>query len=100
MKILFYRYGSICEEDIIEAFHEYGIETQEILEEVYNKHLLPSDCVKILNSALDKDNYSFVFSINFFPTVSDVCNIYHIPYMCLIVDSPVLELYSESIKNP
>lgn len=100
MKILFYRYGSICEEDIIEAFHEYGIETQEVLEEVYNKHLLPSDCVKILNSALDKDNYSFVFSINFFPTVSDVCNIYHIPYMCLIVDSPVLELYSESIKNP
>lgn len=100
MKILFYRYGSICEEDIIEAFHEYGIETQEVLEEVYNKQLLPGDCVRILNAALDKDNYAFVFSINFFPTVSDVCNIYHIPYMCLIVDSPVLELYSESIRNP
>lgn len=100
MKILFYRYGSICEEDIIEAFHEYGIETQEVLEEVYNKQLLPGDCVRILNVALDKDNYAFVFSINFFPTVSDVCNIYRIPYMCLIVDSPVLELYSESIRNP
>ncbi len=100
MKILFYRYGSICEEDVIEAFNEYGIETKEILEEVYNKQLLPSDCVRILKTALDKDNYSFVFSINFFPTVSDVCNIYHIPYMCLIVDSPVLELYSESIRNP
>lgn len=100
MKILFYRYGSICEEDIIEAFHEYGIETQEVLEEMYNKQLLPGDCVRILNAALDKDNYAFVFSINFFPTVSDVCNIYHIPYMCLIVDSPVLELYSESIRNP
>lgn len=100
MKILFYRYGSICEEDILEAFHEYGIETQEVLEEVYNKQLLPGDCVRILNAALDKDNYAFVFSINFFPTVSDVCNIYHIPYMCLIVDSPVLELYSESIRNP
>ena len=99
MKILFYRYGSICEEDVIEAFKEYGIDTNEILEEVYNKHLLPGDCVRILNAALNKENYSFVFSINFFPTVSDVCNIYHIPYLCLIVDSPVLELYSDSIRN-
>ena len=40
-----------------------------------------------------------VFSINFFPVVSEVCNIFHIPYVCWIVDSPVMELYSHSIRN-
>lgn len=68
--------------------------------EVYNKQLLPSDCIKGLNELLKQDTYSFIFSINFFPSVSDVCNIWGIPYLCLIVDSPVLELFSTSLANP
>jgi len=40
-----------------------------------------------------------VFSINFFPVVSEVCNIFHIPYVCWVVDSPVMELYSHSVRN-
>ncbi len=53
-----------------------------------------------LAKLLKQNTYSFVFSINFFPSVSDVCNIWGIPYLCLIVDSPVLELFSTSLANP
>ncbi len=100
MNILFYRYGSICEPDIIASFKHLGFNITEDTREVYNKQLLPSDCIKGLNELLNQDTYSFIFSINFFPSVSDVCNIWGIPYLCLIVDSPVLELFSTSLANP
>ena len=100
MNILFYRYGSICEPDIIASFKHRGFNITEDTREVYNKQLLPSDCIKGLNELLKQDTYSFIFSINFFPSVSDVCNIWGIPYLCLIVDSPVLELFSTSLANP
>jgi spore maturation protein CgeB len=100
MNILFYRYGSICEPDIIASFKHLGFNITEDTREVYNKQLLPSDCIKGLNELLKQDTYSFIFSINFFPSVSDVCNIWGIPYLCLIVDSPVLELFSTSLTNP
>ena len=97
---LFYRYGSICEPDIIASFKHLGFNITEDTREVYNKQLLPSDCIKGLNELLKQNTYSFIFSINFFPSVSDVCNIWGIPYLCLIVDSPVLELFSTSLANP
>ena len=100
MNILFYRYGSICEPDIIASFKHLDFNITEDTREVYNKQLLPSDCIKGLNELLKQDTYSFIFSINFFPSVSDVCNIWGIPYLCLIVDSPVLELFSTSLANP
>lgn len=100
MNILFYRYGSICEPDIIASFKHLGFNITEDTREVYNKQLLPSDCIKGLNELLKQDTYSFIFSINFFPSVSDVCNIWGIPYLCLTVDSPVLELFSTSLANP
>ena len=100
MNILFYRYGSICEPDLIAAFREYGITVYESDDEITDKNILPAQRADALSKALFERNYSFVFSINFFPDISEVCNIFHIPYMCLIVDSPVLELYSNSLANP
>ena len=96
MKILFYRYGSICEPDIIDGFCELGNEVVTITEEIYNKKLLPSEGVALLNEALQKASYDFVFSINFYPFISEVCNIFQIRYLCWTVDSPVMELYSDS----
>ncbi|MGN0513860.1 MAG: glycosyltransferase [Lachnospiraceae bacterium] len=100
MNILFYRYGSICEPDIIESFKHLGFSVDEDIREIYNKKLLPNECVDGISRLLMKKQYSFVFSINFFPAVSEVCNIIGIPYITLVVDSPVLELFSKSLKNP
>ncbi len=101
MNLLFYRYGSICEPDIIDSFLHLGFHVDEDTREVYNKNLKPSECITGLYELINKKNYSyaFVFSINFFPSVSDVCNIVGIPYICLVVDSPVLELFSTSLAN-
>lgn len=100
MHILFYRYNSICEPDIIETLSNLGYSVDEIQEEMTNKEFSPKECVALLRHALSQKSYHMVFSINFFPVVSEVCNIFHIPYVCWIVDSPVMELYSWSIRNP
>lgn len=100
MDILFYRYNSICEPDMMELFQGLGHSITEITEEMTNKELPPQRQMKLVSDALKKKTYRMVFSINFYPVVSEVCNIFRIPYVCWIVDSPVMELYSHSVRNP
>ena len=81
MKIYFYRYNSICEPDVIESFKRLGFEIYEETLEMTQKNLLPSDCVKKISPALMSENFTFAFTINFFPYLSDVCEIMHLPYI-------------------
>ncbi len=100
MNILFYRYGSICEDDILKCFEESGHKCKTIEDEIADKTITGSDTLKLVDAALSEASYDCVFTINFYPSISDLCNIYHIRYICWIVDSPVLELFSKSIRNP
>ena len=100
MNILIYRYGSICEPDVITGFQTLGNHVTEITAEIYNKNMLPSEGLQLLKDELLAHPYDFVFSINFFPFISEVCNIFQIRYICWTVDCPVMELYSNSIRNP
>lgn len=99
MKVLFYRYNSICEPDIIEAFKELGHDVYEIKAEMERKDVSPQECLTLVSQALDTVVYDFVFTVNFYPMISEVCQAYHVHYLSWTVDSPVLELYSGSIKN-
>ena len=99
MKALIYRYGSICEPDIIDGFRELGIEVSEIDIEVHDKTVLPKQTVEIVSNYLQDNPVDFVFSINFYPALSEVCNIFHIRYFSWTVDSPVLEIFTKSISN-
>lgn len=100
MEILFYRYGSICEPDLISVFESIGLNVITETIEIQKKNLMPSERIKILSTLIDTHQFTFVFTINFFPSISDLCQIYKIPYVCWVVDSPVMELFSNSLKNP
>lgn len=99
MNILFYRYGSICEEDILKCFRQSGHKCITIEDEISDKSLTGADTLRLVDNALSNGSYDCVFTINFYPSISDLCNIYHIRYICWTVDSPVLELFSASIGN-
>lgn len=99
MKLLFYRYGSICEPDVIQGFRELGHTVLEITEEITNKTIAPSDAVRLLSNKLLEEPADFVFSLNFYPFISEVCNIFKLPYLCWTVDSPVLELFATSVTH-
>lgn len=87
------------EPDIIDTFHEFGFEVLEYTKEVTDKNYLPGKAVREVSGVLEKNPCDIAFSINFFPFLSDVCNIFHIRYVSWTVDSPVMELYSRQIKN-
>ncbi len=99
MRILFYRYGSICEPDVIAGFRELGNQVTEITTEITQKNLPAKERVTLFHQALTKQSFDFVFSINFYPFISEVCNIYGILYLCWTVDCPVMDLLSFSISN-
>lgn len=103
MKILFYRYNSICEPDILEVFRKLNIEVYEDTLEMEEKHAAPSIKVKHLaescRKAIKSGKLDFIFSLNFFPYVSEFCEKFNILYVCWSVDCPVLELLSSSICN-
>lgn len=99
MNILFYRYNNICERDIIKAFEGLGHQVTSINTEIFRKDVTPKETLSLVHNELTLHSYDFVFSINFYPIISEVCNIHHIRYISWIVDSPVLELFSKSISN-
>ena len=99
MNILFYRYGSICEPDIITGFSELGNTVHELTMEITEKNVPTANRVEYLHSALLKHSYDFVFSVNFYPFISEVCNIHGLLYLCWTVDCPVMDLLSHSIEN-
>ena len=100
MNILFYRYNSICEHAIISAWKQAGHRVIEITVEMQQKSNPSKQQLQSVSTALQQNSFDFVFTINFFPIISEVCNIFKVPYACWIVDSPVLELYSYSLQNP
>ena len=99
MEILFYRYNSICEPDILQVFESFGltVHTEEL--EIYNKKVTPRECAGKVAEWIMRKPLAFVFSVNFFPAISYTCERLKIPYVCWSVDSPVPELFSNAIKN-
>lgn len=100
MTVLFYRYGSICEPDIIRTLRSLAIDVSEETAEITDKNISPAKCAELVSRALKAIHPVFVFSINFFPAIAEVCHIYNVPYLCWTVDSPILELFSKSILHP
>lgn len=98
MNILFYRYGNICEPAAIETFQSMGLSVTEECTEITNKKLSQAEILVLVEAHLKKEQPVFVFSINFFPVIAELCHIYRILYLCWTVDSPVMELYSKAIQ--
>lgn len=47
-----------------------------------------------------KNSYIFVFSFNFFPSVSNACQRNRVKYLSFVYDNPLTSLYSYTIINP
>jgi len=98
-KILFFQWNALMQKDVERAmlertdlevdFISYEFrdwDKDEYFERKFPKHLL-------------KKEYDLVFSINFFPVLSDVCNRYKVMYVSWIYDAPMHIKRVESIGN-
>ncbi len=100
MNVIIHRYNSICEPDYIEAFKDCGINVIEDRDEMTRKNITVEEKVKKLGEMILIEKPLFVFSINFFPYIALVCEKLKCLYVCISVDCPVVELFSETIKSP
>ncbi|MCM1267466.1 MAG: DUF3880 domain-containing protein [Bacteroidales bacterium] len=99
MEILFYRYNSICEPDILQVFTDFGITVHVEDMEMRDKQISPRQCAEKVSEWILAHPLAFVFSVNFFPAISYTCERLKVPYVCWSVDSPVPELFSNALKN-
>ena len=53
-----------------------------------------------MNELITKHSPLFVFTINFFPEISEVSHIHNTLYLCWTVDSPVMTLFTTPIQHP
>lgn len=100
MKILFIEQNRYGNEDMKEAFRAEGHrlalfsafegETSEPVKRVAER----------LSAALHLEIPDIVFSINYHPTVSEVCDKEGVRYISWIFDSPYIWLYSQTVLNP
>ncbi len=98
MRILFCKWGSICESGMDRALLELGMDIGYITRELRHTDY-DTDYMKEIGARLDRENYDCVFSVNFVPVISKVCNLYHKAYVCWTVDHPSLQLYSKDLGN-
>ena len=90
-KILIYRYNSICEPFVIRALQSLGVIVDEVTEAMTNKNMSAKEEMLLISNRLAGNHYDAVYSINFYPVISEVCRIYKVPYICQTVDCPVFE---------
>lgn len=99
MNIVFHRYGNICEPDVIDSFKRLGVDVIEDDIEINQKSIDGGTRIQTIAELILKNHPMFVFSINYFPYISQICERLDVIYICLSVDCPVLEIYSDTIKN-
>lgn len=99
MKVLYMEWASFGNEDMKEAFRKEGCDI--VCFPFTNRDAREdSDMEAVLLSALRTNCPDFVFSFNFFPIISNVCNKEKIRYISWIYDSPYVMLYSYTAINP
>ena len=71
MNILFIRYGSIYEPDMIDAFHKAGVDVVETDIKTHESGIENEVIMRQVEEKIREYSPMFVYGINFFPVVSD-----------------------------
>ena len=65
----------------------------------FNNTTAPDYILSDIATLLNNNHYDVAISYLFFPELSDICQKYEIKYACYIYDSPLMNLYTDSIYN-
>lgn len=97
-KLLFYRYGAVIEEQTAQSLDEIQIPWVGFEREMKDYHA-DSAFAQAFLALLHSAEFGAVFSYDYFPLLSMLCEVNRIPYISWIFDCPLMTLQSETIKN-
>ncbi|MCM1307121.1 MAG: DUF3880 domain-containing protein [Butyrivibrio sp.] len=98
MKILAYRWKAYNHRDIIGCLEDRGHNINEISGELASFEA-DAGFEERLGAALEGGKYDSVFSVNYFPLISDMCQKYGVTYISWCCDSPIATMYHQSVFN-
>lgn len=97
-KLLFYKWGSVCEPVLEKVIKKKNMEYTVFSQKVKDYHADSEFALNFLN-VIHREKIRVVFSYDYFPIISMLCEMNHIPYISWIYDCPMYTLFSHTIKN-
>ncbi len=97
-KILVYKWGSVSEPLFCEALKQLNREYTEFAMEMKNYHA-DAAFAQAFIQAIHKEPVEAVFSYDYFPMISMICEMNHIPYLSWVYDCPQYTLLSKTLSN-
>ncbi len=95
-KIYMYRWKAYNYLDIKATFLSLGYEVDEVLQHLESYDVAPEFAGR-LESDLRDGGYDFVFTVNYFPVISEVCHDLSIPYVSWSCDNPLISMHHRSV---
>ncbi len=95
MNVLVYEWKAYNYKDIIAIFRQMGFSV-DVFSYKLSNYDEDEEFSKLLISKLESGSYDFVFTVNYFSVIADVCNCCHVDYCIWTCDDPLISLYNES----
>ncbi len=100
MKLMLVDWLCFGREDILEAFSHLGYSVVRYpVGDQKNHGSIHEEFVEKLAKEISRQNISLVFSMNYFPSVSESCNQKGVPYVSWIYDNPQMQMFFINIIN-
>lgn len=98
MKLLFLDNDAFAKLDMIEAFQELGF-TVDLFYHDKIRSVRNPDFDEAFRNQVFGAGYDFVFSLNYYQQLSNMCEKYGLKYVSYIYDCPLVSLYSYTVLN-
>ena len=104
MRILYYYWDEFNGEDCMDAMRRLGHEVEVVKFKLSSYELTDEDedkfRVLLTREEMGKRYYDIVYSFDYYPSISEVCLKYNMPYISWVFDCPHYTLDSHTITNP
>ena len=97
-RILMYRWNAYNYLDVKVNFERMGYEVEEVWQKLESYDVDAAFSEK-LSSMLDEKAYEFVFTVNYFAVISEVCREKGVLYVSWTCDNPLISMYHKSVFN-
>ena len=97
-KILMYRWKAYNYKDIKCTFESMGYEVKEVWQDLLN-YDVDEEFAEKLRGIVRAESFEFLFTVNYFPLISNVCQECGLLYVCWSCDNPLISMYHQSVFN-
>lgn len=98
MRILYFSWGENSREDLTNALMQLQHEVLTISSAVTD-YLVNPELTQAVTDTVRQYQIGLIFSMNYFPFLSEAAKLLHIPYVSWVYDCPHWTLYSPTIQN-